>query len=191
LKGCDPQIKDSLRKELEKQTRQWLAVRQSKNIPKDIVDTYAEMTLEIITRGKTKHATEFTEFKSKEHQMAPDDVKLLMTGQHKASEVDKEYAKDPHLFKGMIDIVIGKTKRWAVDSGGQILVSDQSDKWQVDDTQPERVKFAKVYANLWNDQVFATDVNANVYSKLSQKEWSQDKQGSCRLGKTDNEELMQ
>lgn len=28
--------------------------------------------------------------------MAPDDVKLLMTGQHKASEVDKEYAKDPH-----------------------------------------------------------------------------------------------
>lgn len=53
----------------------------------------------------------------------------------------------------MIDIVIGKTKRWAVDSGGPILVSDQSDKWQVDDTQPERVKFAKVYANLWNDQV--------------------------------------
>lgn len=61
LKGCDPQIKDSLRKELEKQTRQWLAVRQKKNIPKDIVDTYAEMALEIITRGKTKHATEFTE----------------------------------------------------------------------------------------------------------------------------------
>ncbi|VDI15462.1 Hypothetical predicted protein [Mytilus galloprovincialis] len=333
------------------------------------------MALEIITRGKTKHATEFTEFKSKEHQMAPDDVKLLMTGQHKASEVDKEYAKDPHrkakspniravgqeethflslsgygdkclvllsdgtilsfkgsnwkmkskvtaahftriqrlpsclnhkvlainergetfiadsnfqnwvhccvgdtqvlkivvgtelvlavdiqnnvwkletrnglmwtqfshfpIFKGMIDIVIGKTKRWAVDSGGQILVSDQSDKWQVDDTQPERVKFAKVYANLWNDQVFAIDVNANVYSKLSQKEWSQDKKvprlqtlaltdtavigidkgndmwykktstskvdnntwgrlgsvsdilSSCRLGKTDNEELMQ
>ncbi|XP_052097112.1 uncharacterized protein LOC127732098 [Mytilus californianus] len=313
LKGCDPQIKDSLRKELEEKTRKWLAVRQSKNLPKDIVDTYAEMALEIITRGKTKHATEFTEFKSKEHPMTPDDVNLLMTGQYKASEVDKEYAKDPQrkakspsiravgkeeahflslsgygdkclvllsdgtilsfkgsnwkmeskvtnanftriqglprclkhkvlainesgetfiadsncqiwvpcrvgdtqvlnivvgtesvlavdiknnvwklesgnglmwtkffhfpIFKGMIDIVLGKTKRWAVNSGGQILVYDQSNKWQVDDTQPERVKFAKVYANLWNDQVFAIDVNGNVYSKLSQKdlEWSQDK----------------
>ncbi|VDI05655.1 Hypothetical predicted protein [Mytilus galloprovincialis] len=59
LKGCDHRLKENLRKELADKTKQWIAVRQHHGIPRDIVDTYAERTLEVITKGKTTHAREF------------------------------------------------------------------------------------------------------------------------------------
>lgn len=52
-------MKESVRDELERKTRDWMEVRRQHGAEQSLIDKYANMILEIITRGKTSHAREF------------------------------------------------------------------------------------------------------------------------------------
>lgn len=122
LKGCDPRVKEFLRKELADKTNQWIAVRQHKGVPRDIVDTYAERTLEVITKGKTTHAREFLDSKSKDFiGFSKDDAEMLLHANHKASEVGEKFQKNPELkAKGPDMRTVGEAKTRLTDTSTEM-----------------------------------------------------------------------
>lgn len=79
----------------------------------------------------------------------------------------------------MTDVTLGKNaKIWAINPEKGVVSWDQSKHWEVTSSTPD-VKFQKIYANPWNDQVWAVDAVGNVYFREFENKsaWKQEKKG--------------
>ncbi|VDI21154.1 Hypothetical predicted protein [Mytilus galloprovincialis] len=82
-------------------------------------------------------------------------------------------------LESMTDVTLGKdAKIWAISPEKGVVSWDQSKHWEIS-SSTSGVKFQKIYANPWNDQVWAVDAVGNVYFRESENKpaWKKEKKG--------------
>lgn len=113
--ACRPEVRDEVIGEMTEALKRWVAARKDSALRHGKTDEFAAQLYEILTQGKTRHPSVFTEQPDIGEKDLQEAAHHYFEGDMKRAQLDRSFANDPSKKATMPDIRAGSSSDTGFD----------------------------------------------------------------------------